>query len=133
MNVQDYRAAGYALSQLIDQAAITRAEKDVTAAYIVPLVGRVPTQAESEAETMKTAIMALSFLLVMQRSAVATRAGAKTKNTPQSASPAYDDILRQNAPTCVRALCAIDASKNPVKECSDICSIFFTSHFFSKH
>ena len=132
MNVQDYRAAGYALSMQIDQAAITRAEKDVTAAYIVPLVGHVPTQAESEAEPMKTAVMALSFLLVMQRSAVATRAGAKTKNTPQSASPTYDDLLRQNAPTCVRALCAIDTSKNPVHECSDICNIFFTSHYFCK-
>ena len=133
MNVQDYRAAGYALSTLIDQAAITRAEKDVCAAYIVPLVGRTPTQAESEAEPIKSALMALSFLLVLQRSASATRAGAKTKNTPQSVSPTYDDILRQNAPTCVRALCSIDTEKNPVNECSDICGIFFTSQFFGKH
>lgn len=132
MNVQDYRAAGYALSTLIDQAAVTRAEKDVTAAYIVPLVGYVPTQQQSEQEPMKTAIMALSFLLVMQRSAVATRAGAKTKQTPQSSTPSYDDLLRQNAPTCVRYLCALDAGKNPVKECSDICGIFFTNHFFGK-
>ena len=133
MNVQDYRAVGYALSTLIDQAAITRAEKDVCAAYIVPLVGRVPTQAECEAEPIKSALMALSFLLVLQRSASATRAGAKTKNTPQSGTPTFDDVLRQNAPTCVRTLCAIDKGKNPVAECSDICGIFFTSHFFGKH
>ena len=133
MNVQDYRAAGYALSTLIDQAAVTRAEKDITAAYIVPLFGNVPTQAQSEAEPIKSALMALSFLLVMQRSAVATRAGAKTKNTPQSFTPEAADIIRQNAPACVRYLCAIDPKKNPVKECSDICGIFFSSHYFCKH
>ena len=132
MNVQDYRAAGYALSTLIDQAAVTRAEKDVTAAYVVPLVGYVPTQQQCEQEPLRTAIMSLAFLLVMQRSAVATRAGAKTKQTPQSNTPTADDLVRQNAPTCVRALCALNASKNPVKECSDMCGIFFTSNFFGK-
>ena len=133
MNVQDYRAAGFALSASIDQAAVTRAEKDVVAAYIVPMCNKVPTADESEAEPIRSAIMALSFLLVLQRSATATRAGAKTKNTPQSFTPTYDDILRQNASSCVRALCALDNKKNPVKECSDICGIFFSSNYFGKH
>ena len=130
MNVQDYRAAGYALSQGIEQPVVTRAEKDVIAAYIVPLAGHTPTQAESEQEPLKTAIMSLAFLLVQERSIAATRAGAKTKSTPQSGTPTHEDILRQNAPSCAKALCAIDARKNPVDECSDICGIFFRSNYF---
>ena len=129
MNVQDYRAAGYALSTLIDQAAVTRAEKDVVAAYIVPLVGQV-TQAECEAEPIRSAIMSLAFLLVAQRTAVATRAGAKTKQTAQSATPTADEVLRQNAPACVNYLRTIAGDKNPVKECSDICGLFYTGHYF---
>ena len=68
MNASDYKAAGYALSQLIEQAIITRAENDVISAYIVPLLGHIPTNDERGAEPVKTAIMALSFLLVQQRS-----------------------------------------------------------------
>lgn len=130
MNVQDYRAAGYALSAQIDQVAITRAENDVLAAYILPLYGNVPTDAEKAAEPLKSAIMALSFLLIMQRSAVATRAGAKIKQTAQSSTPDMDDLLRQNAPTCVRYLQACAGEKEPHRLCSDICGIFFRTNFF---
>ena len=133
MNVQDYRAAGYGLSVAIDQAVIDRAVSDVLSAYIVPLVGHKPTQAESDAEPLKTAIMALSFLLVQQRSVVATRAGAKTKMTEQSNTPTYDDIMRQNARSCVRALCVLNTSVNPAKVCNDICGLFFRSNYFAQH
>ena len=130
MIVSDYKAAGYALSQLIEQPIIDRAENDVCAAYIVPLIGRTPTQAEREAEPLKTAIMSLSFLLVQQRSTTATRAGAKSKLSAESNTPTYADIVRQNAPSCVKALQAIDADKEPYKVCSDICGVFFRTNFF---
>lgn len=128
MNVQDYKSAGYALSQLIDQAVVTRAENDVVAAYIVPLLGHVPTTEESAAEPLKTAIMGLSFLLIQERSATATRSGAKTKLSEQSNTPTYDELLRQNAPACVRALQTLD--ENAHKKCSDICRVFFGTNYF---
>jgi len=130
MNVADYRAAGYGLSQLIDQAAVTRAEKDVVAAYIVPLVGDVPTQEEIEAEPLKTAVMSLAFLLVQLRTIVATRAGAKTKTTAQSQTPTEDDVRRQNARSCVQALHDVAPLARPWLVCSDICGLFFGSQFF---
>lgn len=131
MNVQDYRAAGYALSQLIEQAVVTRAENDVIAAYIVPLFGHVPSKDEREAEPLKTAIMVLSFLLIQQRSSTATRAGAKLKMSEQSTTPTYDDLLRQHAPTCVNALRAIAPDAH--KKVSDICRVFFTTNYFYQH
>lgn len=131
MNVQDYKAAGYALSQLIEQAVVTRAENEVTAAYIVPLLGHVPTDEEREAEPIKTAIMALTFLLIQQRSSTATRAGAKLKLSEQSTTPTYDDLLRQFAPTCVNALRTLD--QNAHKKVSDLCRVFFTTTYFYQH
>ena len=133
MDVQDYRAAGYGLSQVYDQAKVTRAENDVVAAYIVPLVGHVPTAVERATEPLKTAIMSLSFLLIQQRNAVVTRSGAKVKLAEQSSTPNADDVLRQNAPSCAAALRAIAGGKKPYKECSDICGIFFSSYYFSLH
>lgn len=133
MNVQDYSAAGYPLSMLIEQAIIDRAENDVCAAYILPLLGHEPSEGEKGAEPVKTAIMSLSFLLVQQRSLTATRAGAKSKLSAESNSPTYDDILRQNAPSCVRALRAITSDKKPHKVCRDICRVFFTTNYFYSH
>lgn len=132
MNVEDYRAAGYSVSTLIQQATISLAEKDVVAAYIVPLIGTIPTEVEKGAEPLKTAIMSLSALLVSQRSIAATRAGAKTKNTPQSNTPTASDLLRQYAPSCARALAAIPTQhhKRPSEVCDDICGIFFKTNFF---
>ena len=98
MNVQDYRADGYALSQVIDQAKITRAEKEVIAAYIVPLIGETPSQEDIEQEPLRSAVMSCAFLLVSLRGAVATRAGAKTKMTEQSNTPTRDDILAAKMP-----------------------------------
>ena len=131
MNVQDYRAAGYALSTLIEQAVVTRAENDVLAAYILPLIGHVPTEEEKAAEPLKSAFMGLSFLLIQQRSTTATRAGAKSKLSEQSTTPTYDDILRQNAPNVVRALRELDEDAH--KKCSDICRVFFTTNYFYQH
>lgn len=133
MNVQDYRAAGYALSQLIDQASVTRAENEIVAAYIVPLLGESPTQEERETEPLKAAIMSLTFLLIQQRSIAATRAGAKTKLTPQSGTPTWNEILRQSATACGNALRAIESDYKPEMVCSDICGIFFRTNYFYSH
>ena len=133
MNASDYKAAGYGLSQLIDQAVITRAENDVLSAYIVPLLGHAPTEEERTAEPVKTALMSVSFLLIQQRSATATRAGAKSKLSEQSNTPSYDDLLRQSAPSCIAALEKVNPAKQPYKECSDICRLFFTTNYFYRN
>ena len=132
MNVQDYRADGYGLSQQIDQAVITRAERDVVSAYIVPLVGETPTSEQIEEEPIRSAVMALSFLLISQRSSMITRAGAKLKQTEQSSTPTYEDVLRQNAPTCARYLQDIAPLEVISRKVNDVCGIYFKSNFFSR-
>lgn len=132
MNAQDYRADGYGLSQQIEQGIITRAERDVVNAYIVPLIGETPTSEQVEAEPIRSAVMALAFLLVSQRSSMATRAGAKLKQTEQSTTPTYEDVLRQNAPTCVRYLQDIAPYEVMSRKVNDICGIFFKSNYFNR-
>lgn len=130
MNVQDYQADGYALSQWIEQAKITRAEKEVVNAYIVPLVGEQPTEDDMQQEPMRSAIMSCAFLLVSLRGAVATRAGAKTKMTAESSTPTQADILAQNAPTCARYLQDLAPLEIISRKVHDICGIYFKSQFF---
>lgn len=125
MNVQDYRAAGFPLSQYIDEATVTRAEKQVQAAYIVPLAG---TNYDAEAEPYRGAILILAFLLIMQSQAQATRAGGKTKNTPQSQTPTQDELREQYAMQAHAALQAID--KDAPRKVSDVCRIYFSTNYF---
>lgn len=133
MNVQDYRAAGYKFSTLVEQPIITRAESDVVAAYIIPLCGIAPTEDERAVEPLKSAIMGLSFLLIMQRNSTETRAGVKTKLSEQSTTPTYEDVLRQYSPSCVSALQRVAPGVSPWKVCSDICGVFFkTNYFYSR-
>lgn len=89
MNVQDYRAAGFNLSIYIDEAALARAESDVKAAYIAPLVDDY----DEDDDPYKSTIMVLAYLLIMQRSVFATRAGGKQKNAPQSNTPTQAELL----------------------------------------
>lgn len=130
MLVQDYISAGYPVSSLIAQSVFDRAEKDVIAAYIVPIVGSTPTQTELDTDPLKSAVMGLSALLVQQRTISATRAGAKAKMTDQSTSPTSEDILRQSAATCAMYLREIDTDIVVEDVVSDICGIFFRTHFF---
>lgn len=128
MNVQDYKAAGYGLSQLIDQAVVTRAENEVITAYIEPLLGHVPTANERDTEPIKTAIMSLAFLLIQERNSTVTRAGAKNKLSEQSSTPTIEDVIRQNAPACQTALRKIDEYAH--RKCNDICRVFFSTIYF---
>lgn len=131
MNVSDYMAAGYPLSQYIEQTSVTRAEADIMQAYIVPLLGHSPTAEELATNVVKEALMSCAFLLIMQRSAVATRAGGKQKMTAQSTTPTYEDILQQNAPVCVMKLQTLAGTDKVRKKVNDICGLFFVSRYFN--
>ena len=125
MNVSDYKAAGYPLSQYIEQASVTRAEADIMQAYIVPLLGHSPTAEELASAPVRAALMNLAFL------AVATRAGGKQKMTAQSTTPTYEDVLQQNAPVCVMKLQTLAGTEKVRKKVNDICGLFFVSRYFN--
>lgn len=126
MTAEQYIAKGFNFSQHIEQAKIDRAEADVTAAYITPIVG-AGTGADVD-----DAVANLAFLLLMQRSLFETRVGAKVKLTQNSQTPYAWDALSQQAHVCDLKIVALrkraDANKTACVD--DICKIYFTSNYF---
>lgn len=129
MTRQWYIEHGYKLSALIEQAEIDRAEKDVTAAYVSPIKG----DAEIPQGVLEAVTGNLAFLLLLQRSVFATRAGAKTKTGYNSADVDAWAILQQEAASCHLALETLKTQEgaNADAEVTDICKIYFKTNFIN--
>lgn len=123
-----YKQNGFELSAYIDDAVIERAENEVTEAYVNPIVGGA-TIAE---ETRQRVIGSLAFLLMLQRTIFATRAGAKVKTGYNSNDATEWQKLGQHATTCALLLEKLrQYGANPNAEVFDICRIYFKSNFIS--
>lgn len=129
MTRQWYIEHGYKLSALIEQAEIDRAEADVTVAYVTPIKG----EAEIAQGVLDAVTGNLAFLLLLQRSVFATRAGAKTKTGYNSADVDAWTILQQEAASCHLALEVLknQTGANADAEIIDICKIYFKTNFFN--
>lgn len=131
MTAADYRTAGYSVALQTEQSVIDRAEADVAAAYIVPLLG---TDYDTDDAAVRDCVMCLSYLLMQQRTIQATRAGGKVKNVTQSYSPTFSELLQQHAATCAFQIEKIAQAAGVAqwwKKVSDICCICFKSNYFS--
>lgn len=124
-----YSEHGYKMSSLIDQAEIDRAEREVTAAYVTPIVGDV----QVDEDVKQNAVGNLAFLLLLQRSIFATRAGAKIKTGYNSQEADAWAKLQQEAASCHLALETLrkQAGVTADAEVLDICKIYFKSNFIS--
>ena len=129
MTKQWYLEQGYKLSAQIEEAEIARSEADVTAAYIAPIIGtaKVPN------DMVQKAVGNLAFLLLLQRSIFATRAGAKFTSGYNSQSASAWDVLQQEASACHLALETLrkQPGANAEAEVCDICKIYFKTNFIS--
>lgn len=128
MQVDWYKKHGFEVSSLIDQATINRAEDDVRKAYIEPILGTDPA-----GDDVDMAVANLAYLLVMQRSIMATRAGAKIKNTQTSQNADAWAIIAQEALSCHGRLEGLrhKDGANARAEIFDICKIYFKSNYIS--
>lgn len=130
MTKQWYQENGYELSSLISDNAIARAERDVTAAYITPIVGNAENVDE---EVLQRAKGNLAFLLILQRTIFATRAGAKVKTGYNSQDADAWEKLQQEASSCHLAIEALkrEPGVNSDAQVTDICKIYFKTNFFN--
>lgn len=129
MDKQWYIQNGYKLSATIDDAELARAERDVTDAYYTPIAG-----AATVPQAVRERVIGnLAFLLLLQRSIFATRAGARTKTGYNSADADAWAILQQEAASCHLALEQLKAvsGTNPNAEVTDICKIYFRTNFLN--
>lgn len=128
MQISWYKEHGFEVSSLIDQATINRAELDVRKAYVDPIVG-----VSAEGEDIDIAVGNLAFLLLLQRSIVATRAGAKVKQTQTSSNADAWNVIAQEAQSCHMHLEELRRKEGADSraEIFDICKIYFKSNFIS--
>lgn len=124
MTAEDYKNAGYRLSLQVSQAEITRAEADVTAAYIKKVA---PLASTTDAD-VKAAIMQLAFILLLQRTAVATRSGGKVKESPSLSTagyPSQGDM--DNADRLLRKVQTVTGLPSTLVD--DIACVYFRNQF----
>ena len=91
MTANDYILAGYEMSKQVSEEVITRAERDVMEAYVIPILG-----AEATVEDNKCDVMALAFCLLLRRNVVKTRFGSEIKNNQYGTVMQYESgVLNQ--------------------------------------
>lgn len=129
MTKNDYVNAGYKLSLQVEDAEVARAEREVVAAYIVPIIGEQTEYTGAARE----AIMALSFFLLCKRKAWATRSGGTLKATAQSVRTDAETEQYEMAKSChfwlerVRQIEGANACANV----EDVCGIYYKTNFIS--
>lgn len=124
MTVEEYKAAGFRVSAQVSQQEIDRAEREVSEAYIA----KVNPSASATDADVKAAVMQLAVILLLNRHAVATRSGGKTKESPQLSQNAYasqEDL--ENADRLLRKVQTVDGF--PSKMVDDIACIYYRNVF----
>lgn len=129
MTAQDYINRGYRVSLHISQAEIDLKENQVVKCYIEPATGG---NVDVEDEDVKNAIMAFTYILILQNSIIGTRSGARIKTTPQSTTASEQAIIDQTASDAhyyLQVLCDKFAVKKP--RITDIAHIYFRTQYFN--
>lgn len=129
MTAQDYINKGYRLSLHTAQAEIDAKEELAFKSYILPIL----PNSEKESEDIKGALMALSFLLLLQANIFSTRSGAKLKNAPQSTNPTEWQILNEFTVMAHRYLEELKTLPNAVTKprIYDVAHIYFRTQYFN--
>lgn len=129
MTAQDYINKGYRLSLHTAQAEIDAKEELAFKSYILPIL----PNSEKESEDIKGALMALSFLLLLQANIFSTRSGAKLKNAPQSTNPTEWQILNEYTVMAHRYLEELKTLPNAVTKprIYDVAHIYFRTQYFN--
>lgn len=128
MTKEWYKAHGYNMSINIDQSAIDRAEADVMAAYVRPILPDADPEGDDE---VAHCVANLCYLLVMQRNIFITRSGAKEKTTSNSMSPDSMRMLEECAMVAAMSIKQLREMEGAVAgaKVTDICKIYFTTNF----
>ena len=89
MTANEYKNAGFELSNYVTQALIDKAEADVKTHYIDVIIGDAEIEYESE-------LMALAFCLMLRRNVTKTRFSAEKKNNQYATVLAFESAELQS-------------------------------------
>ena len=125
----EYIAAGYRISAQVSDEQIAKIEADVTESYIDPIYETSETIA-----AITEAVMQITFIILLQKSAVVTRAGGKVKTSPSlsvDGYPSQEDYT--NADRLLQKVQSLeDATEGNISEIvDDIAGIYYRNAFLS--
>ena len=115
VTIESLKTAGFSISSLKEQAAITLAENDVKFAYF-------PATETFEDENAAALLHALTYSLLLRRKIVATRYGSQVKNNQYSTAADEQETTNEIRSYCISRLEAYELISN--FEFNDIIRIY---------
>ena len=128
MTKEWYKAQGYHVGLEGTQEMIDRAEREVKAAYIAPIL----PSADYTKDEVKQCLADLAFMRLLQLTLFVTRSGAKEKFGDHSASASNDAKFQEQGRVAANAVDTLRLmpGANATAKVNDICYLFFKSNFF---
>lgn len=128
MTKEWYKAQGYHVGVEYPQEVVDRAEREVKAAYITPIL----PDADYGNDEVKHCLADLSYMRLMQLNTFVTRSGAKEKYGSNSASASDDAKFNEQGMVAANAVDKLRAMEgaNASGRINDICHLFFKNNFF---
>lgn len=105
VTIESLKTAGFSISSLKEQAAITLAENDVKFAYF-------PETETFEDENVIALLHALTYSLLLRRKIVATRYGSQIKNAQYSTTADEQETTNEIRSYCIARLEAYQKVSN---------------------
>lgn len=128
MTKEWYKQNGYNIGLEGTQETIDRAEREVKAAYIAPII----PSADFENEDIKQCLADLAYMRVMQLTLFVTRSGTKEKFGAHSSNASADAKFYEQGMVAASAVDKLRAMEgaNASGRINDICHLFFKNNFF---
>ena len=128
MTKEWYKAQGYHVGVDCSQEMVNRAEREVKAAYILPIM----PDADFDNDDVKQCLADLAYMRMMQLTTFVTRSGAKEKYSAHSASASDDAKFYEQGMVAASAVdkLRLMPGANATAKVDDICHIFFKNNFF---
>ena len=128
MTKEWYKAHGYHVGIEGTQEIVDRAEREVKAAYVLPIL----PDADFENEDVMQCLADLAYMRMLSLTTFVTRSGAKEKYGTNSASASNEAKYNEQ---CLVAAAAVDRLRqmegaDATARVDDICRIFFVNNFF---
>lgn len=130
MTKEWYKQRGYHIGLEGTQELIDRAEREVKAAYVQPIL---PSADYDDTEVM-SCVADLAYMRMLQITLFVTRAGAKEKLSTRSTTASNESKFNEQGIVAASAVDRLRQMQGAVAEAkvNDICQLFFTSNYFCK-
>lgn len=129
MTKEWYKSQGYHIGLEGTQELIDRAEREVKAAYVLPILPNADFEHDDD---VKECLANLAYMRLLQITLFVTRSGAKEKFGDHSNNASNDAKFYEQGRVAASSVDKLRTmpGANVTAKVNDICQIFFKSNFF---